>query len=122
VTIASLLVALSAIIAAIVEAILGSSGGGAAAAAAGGGTSPEPGVLAKAKEYAKNALMKLAGWLKALATKALAALPGIIGAAVSWLLKTAGNAAAWLAKNLWALVVAAVVIVVAELRSRKKYS
>jgi hypothetical protein len=121
VTIASLLVALSAIIAAIVEAILGSSGGGAAAAAA-GGTSPEPGVPAKAKEYAKNALLKLAGWLKALATKALAALPGIIGAAVSWLLKTAGNAAAWLAKNLWALVVAAVVIVVAELRSRKKYS
>jgi hypothetical protein len=121
VTIASLLVALSAIIAAIVEAILGSSGGGAAAAAA-GGTSPEPGVPAKAKEYAKNALLKLAGWLKALATKALAALPGIIGAAVSWLLKTAGNAAAWLAKNLWALVVAAVVIAVAELRSRKKYS
>jgi hypothetical protein len=111
------LVALSAVIAAIVEAILGSSGGGAAAA---GGTSPEPGVPAKAKEYVKNALVKLAGWLKALAAKALAALPGIIGAAVSWLLKTAGNAAAWLAKNIWALVVAAVVIVLAELRSRKK--
>jgi plasmid stabilization system protein ParE len=117
VTITSLLVALSAVIAAIVEAILGSSGGGAAAA---GGTSPEPGVPAKAKEYVKHALVKLAGWLKALAAKALAALPGVIGAAVSWLLKTAGNAAAWLAKNIWALVVAAVVIVLAELRSRKK--
>jgi hypothetical protein len=115
VTITSLLVALSAVIAAIVEAILGSSGGGAAAA---GGISPEPGV--PAKEYVKHALVKLAGWLKALAAKALAALPGVIRAAVSWLLKTAGNAAAWLAKNIWALVVAAVVIAFAELRSRKK--
>jgi hypothetical protein len=121
VTLASLLLALSAIIAAIVEAIVGSSGGGGAAAAAGGGTTPEPGVPAKAKEYVKNALLKLAGWIKVLASKSLAALPGIIGTAVSFLLRTAGDAAAWFAKNLWALVIAVVLIVVAELR-RKKYS
>jgi hypothetical protein len=118
-TITSLLVALSAVIAAIVEAILRTFGGGGAAAA-GSTPAPEPGVPAKAKEYAKNALLKLAGWLKVFATKALAALPGIIGAAVSWLLQTAGNAAARFAKNLWALVIAAVLIVLTELRSRKQ--
>lgn len=89
------------------------------ATAAGGTPAPEPGASAKAKEYVRNTLVKLAGWLKALACKALAALPGIIGAAVNWVLKTAGSAAVWFAKGLWALVVAVVLIVVAELRSRK---
>jgi len=36
-------------------------------------------------------LKTLAGWLKALARKVFAALRGIIGAIVSWLLKTAGK-------------------------------
>jgi len=37
----------------------------------------------------KKQLKTLAGWLKKLAEKAAAALPGVIGAIVSWLLKTA---------------------------------
>jgi len=51
------------------------------------------------------------GWLKALAGKAAAALPGVIGAIVSCLLKTAGSVAVWLAENLWALAVALVAAV-----------
>jgi len=34
--------------------------------------------------------------------------PGIIGAIVSWLLKTAGSVAVWLAEHLWALALALV--------------
>jgi len=44
-----------------------------------------------------------------LAGKAAAALPGVIGAIVSWLLKAAGSVAVWLAENLWALTVVALV-------------
>jgi hypothetical protein len=120
VTLTSLTLALALIIETIVLAIEGATGGGGAAAA-GGGTTPDPGVPAKAAASMRNALLKLAGWIKALASKSLAALPGIIGTAVSFLLRTAGDAAAWFAKNLWALVVAVILIVVAELR-RKKYS
>ncbi|MCU7881761.1 MAG: hypothetical protein KZQ60_15415, partial [Candidatus Thiodiazotropha sp. (ex Lucinoma aequizonata)] len=41
------------------------------------------------------------------AGKAAAALPGIIGSIVSWLLGTLGKTATWFAENLWAVVVAA---------------
>jgi len=47
---------------------------------------------------------KLAGWLKTLAEKATTALPGVVGAIVSWLLKTAGSVAVWHAEHLWAAV------------------
>jgi hypothetical protein len=57
--------------------------------------------------------------MKTLATKALAALPGIIGATVSWLLRLVGGAAAWLAQNLWMVAVGLIAIVVTELRSRQ---
>jgi len=43
-----------------------------------------------------------------LAGKATAALPEVIGAIVSWLLKTAGSVAVWLAEHLWAAVLALV--------------
>ena len=62
----------------------------------------------------KKQLKTLAGWLKALAGKAAAALPGVIGAIVSWLLKTAGSVAVWLAENLWALAVALVYEIIAR--------
>ena len=41
-----------------------------------------------------------------LAGKAAAALPGIIGSIVSWLLNTLGKTATWLAENLWAIAIA----------------
>ena len=50
-----------------------------------------------------------------LAGKAVAALPGIIGSIVSWLLSTLGKTATWLAKKLWALAmdVATLILVAA---------
>ena len=66
----------------------------------------------------KKQLKTLAGWVKALAGKVAAALPGIIGAIVSWLLKTAGVAATWLAEHPWPLAIALVAMVTVRLRSR----
>jgi len=56
----------------------------------------------------KKQLKTLAVWLETLARKATAALPGDIAAIVSWLLKTAGSVAVWLAEHLWASVLALV--------------
>ena len=47
----------------------------------------------------RRALANLAG-------KAAAALPGIIGSIVSWLLNTLGKTATWLAENLCAIAIA----------------
>ena len=44
--------------------------------------------------------------LASLASKVAGALPGILGAVVSWLFKTASVAVSWLAQNLWALILA----------------
>jgi len=46
----------------------------------------------KFTDWVKKQLNTLAGWLKTLAGKATAALPGVIGAIV-WLFKTAGSVA-----------------------------
>ena len=58
------------------------------------------------KEWVKKHLQALGRALANLAGKAAAALPGIIGSIVSWLLSTLGKAATWLAENLWALAIA----------------
>jgi len=50
--------------------------------------------------------------------KATAALPGVIGAIVSWLLKTAGSVAVWLAEHLWAAVLALVAAAAVYYRQR----
>ena len=71
-------------------------------------------------DWVKKQLKTLAGWLKALAGKAAAALPGVIGAIVSWLLKTAGSVAVWLAENLWALTVALVAAAAVYLRDYRR--
>ena len=66
----------------------------------GGGSAPAPALKppdkSGLKEWVKNTY-------KPLAFKAAAALPGIIGLIVSWLLSTLGKTATWLAENLWAL-------------------
>ena len=78
----------------------------------GGGTvtppSPPPAPSDKGglREWAKKTLQALGRVLAKLAGKAAAALPGIIGSIVSWLLSTLGKAAGWLAEHVWALAVA----------------
>lgn len=100
VTIASLLTALGFIISTIALSI---TGGGAPTPA------PASNPSGGAKEWVKKQLEALGQWLKSLASKAAAALPGVIGTAVSWLLKTAGGVTVWMAEHLWALAAALVV-------------
>ena len=110
VTIASLLTALGFIISTVVLSIQNTLGGKIPAP---GPTIPtEHGVA----EWVKKQLKTLAGWPKALAGKVAAALPGIIAAIVSWLLKTAGVVATWLAEHLWAFAIALVAMATVWLR------
>ena len=102
VTIASVLTALGFIVSTIVLAIQNTLGGGWPTPA------PTPSGRDGVTDWVKKQLKTLASWLKTLAEKAAAALPGIIGAIVSWLLKTAGSVAGWLAEHLWALAIALV--------------
>ena len=58
---------------------------------------------AGAREWIKNKLKALSQLLGKLADKALAALPGIIGSILSWILNRAKEVIGWLSQNLWAL-------------------
>ncbi len=99
ITIASILTAIGMAISTLVLAITGGGGGAAP-------VKPPPSDKGGVKEWVKKQLKALAGLLAKLAEKATAALPGIIGSIVSWLMSTAGKAVGWLAENTWALLVA----------------
>lgn len=99
VTIASIITALGFIVSTIVLAVTG------------GGTpvpvpQPTPPDKDGIRDWAKKRLQALASILAKLATKAAAALPGIIASVVSWLLNFLAKGAGWLADNLWASVIA----------------
>ena len=87
ITIASILTAFGLAISTLVLALTGGEGGSTP-------TPPTPPDKGGAKEWVKKQLKHLASLLSKLAGKAGAALPGIIGSIVSWLLnllsKTAG--------------------------------
>ena len=102
ITIVSILTAIGMIISIIVLALPGGSGGGAAPPQP---TPPPPG-KGGVKEWLKKHLQSLGRILAKLAGKAAAALPGIIGSIVSWLLSLLGKTAVWLAGNLWAVILA----------------
>jgi hypothetical protein len=118
VTIASLVAAVSAILAAVITA-LKKAGGAAAGGGGGPDAPPEPSESTGARQYVKNVLKNFSQLMKTLATKVLVALPGIIGSIVSWLLSLIGRAASGLAQNLWLFAAALIAIVLAELRSRR---
>ena len=99
ITVVSILTAIGMIISTIVLAIPGS---GAAAPP----QPPQPPGKGGAKEWLKKHLQSLGRTLAKLAGKAAAALPGIIGSIVSWLLSLLGNAVVWLSSNLWAVLLA----------------
>ena len=102
VTIVSILTAIGLAISTLVLALTG----GSAAVAPVIPTPTPPADKAGLKEWAKKHLQALGRMLAQLAGKAAAALPGIIGSIVSWLLNLLSKTAGWLAENLWALVVA----------------
>ena len=97
----SILTALGMIISTIVLALPGGSGGGAAPP-----QPPQPPDKGRIKEWLKKHLRSLGRILAKLADKAAAALPGIIGSIVSWILSLLGKTAVWLAENLWAVLLA----------------
>lgn len=97
ITIVSVITALGFIISTLVLALTGGAGSA-------GGSQPPRGKDGL-KEWVKKQLKHLASALAKLAGKAAAALPGLIGTIVTWLLKATGSAAGWLAENTWALMV-----------------
>ena len=99
ITIVSVLTAIGMIIGVIVEAVIPTSGGAV--------TPPKPpSSQGGVKEWVKKQLHNLGRLLANLAGKAAAALPGVIGSIVSWLLSATGKVVDWFGNNLWALVVA----------------
>ena len=96
--IASLLMAIGMAIGVLIEALLPGGGGTM--------TFPPPPKDEKgAKEWLRNKLKALASLLGRLGMKAAEALPGIIGAIISWVLNRAADVVGWVSQNLWVLVV-----------------
>ena len=100
ITIVSILTAVGMAIGVLIEALLG---GPSATAPKSGGTSGGD-KKGGAREWIKNKLKALSQLLGKLADKALAALPGIIGSIISWILNRAKEVIGWLSQNLWALI------------------
>ena len=97
IAIVSVLTAFGMIIGVIVEAIIPTNGGGS--------TTPKSPPKDGVKNWIEKQLSNLGKLLANLAGKAAAALPGIIGSIVSWLLSTTGKVVNWFGEHLWALVV-----------------
>ena len=102
ITIVSILTAVGMTIGVLIEALLG----GPTVSTTTSGSSPADGGDKKggAREWIKNKLKALSSLLGKLAAKAGAALPGIIGSIVAWLLNHAKEVVGWLSQNLWALI------------------
>ena len=100
ITIISILTALGMTLGVLIEALLG---GPSASAPKSGGTSGGD-TKGGAREWIKNKLKALSQLLGKLAAKAGAALPGIIGSIVAWLLNRAKEVVGWISNNLWALI------------------
>ena len=101
ITIVSILTAVGMAIGVLGEALLG---GPSVSTPTSGGTSGGDGKDSGAREWIKNKLKAPSQLLGKLAGKALASLPGIIGAILSWLLNRAKEVIGWLSQNLWALI------------------
>lgn len=98
ITIVSVLTAFGMIIGVIVETFIPTTGGGTT-------TPSKPPPKDGIGDWVKKQLSNLGKLLAKLAGKAAEALPGIIGAIVSWLLSTTGKIVSWFGEYLWALVV-----------------
>ena len=95
ITIVSVLTAFGMIIGVIVETFIPTTGG----------TTSPPKDATGVKDWIKKQLSNLGKLLADLAGKAAAALPGIIGSIVSWLLSATGKVVSWFGEHLWTLVV-----------------
>ena len=101
ITIVSILTAVGMAIVVLIEALLGSP---TVSTTTSGSTSGGAGKGGGAREWIKNKLKALSQQLGKLANKVLAALPGIIGSIISWILNRAKEVIGWLSQNLWVLI------------------
>ena len=101
ITIISILTALGMTLGVLIEALLGGPSTTSTPTSQSTTTSDKKG---GAREWIKNKLKALSSLLGKLAAKAGAALPGIIGSIVAWLLNHAKEVVGWLSNNLWALI------------------
>ena len=97
---ASILTAIGKAISVLVEAWL--PGGSGTDVTAG---KPPPKDEQGLKEWDRNKLKALARLQGRLSMKAAEALPGIIGAIISWILNKVSDVVDWVSQYLWALVV-----------------
>ena len=119
ITIASIITAIGMAISTLVLALTGGGGGGGPVPTP---PPPHPNNKEGVKEWVKKHLQALGRVLATLAGKAAAALPGVIGSIVSWLLGLLAKTAGWLAENLWAVILAAggmLIIVIRDWLSQK---
>ena len=101
ITIVSILTAVGMAIGVLIESLLGRP---TMSTTTSGNTSGGGGKGSGAREWIKNKLKALSQLLGKLADKALAALPGIKGSILSWILNRAKEIVGWLSQNLWALI------------------
>ena len=101
ITIVSILTALGMTLGVLIEALLGGPSTTSTPTSQSTTTSDKKG---GAREWIKNKLKALSSLLGKLASKAAAALPGILGSIISWILNRAKEVVGWLSQNLWALI------------------
>ena len=100
ITIVSILTALGMTIGVLIEALLGDPSASTPTSQSTTTSDKKGG----AREWIKNKLKALSSLLGKLAAKAGAALPGITGSIISWILNRAKEVVGWLSNNLWALI------------------
>ena len=100
ITIVSILTALGMTLGVLIEALLG----GPSASTPTSQSTTTSDKKGGAREWIKHKLKALSSLLGKLAAKAGAALPGIIGSIISWILNRAKEVVGWLSNNLWALI------------------
>ena len=100
ITIVSILTALGMTLGVLIEALLG----GPSTTTPTSQSTTKSDKKGGAGEWIKDKLKALSSLLGKLASKAGAALPGIIGSIVAWLLNRAKEVVGWLSQNLWALI------------------
>ena len=107
ITIVSILTALGMTLGVLIEALLGGSSASTPTSQSTTKSDKKGGV----REWIKDKLKALSSLLGKLAAKAGAALPGIIGSIVAWLLNRAKEVVGWLSNNLWALITSVGVLI-----------
>ena len=100
ITIISILMALGMTLEVLIEALLG----GPSVSTTTSESTTTSNKKGGAREWIKNKLKALSQLLGKLADKVLAALLGIIGSILSWILNRAKEVIGWLSQNLWALM------------------